>query len=209
MPVVNAMRQHQRGFTLLEVLITIVILAFGLLGLVNLQAKLHMTEMEAYQRAQAVVLLQDFANRVQAGGATAYVTDADGDGVDAGDWLGTGATFVCSPAPTAGTIAAEKCDWSDQLLGAAETAPDGPDADSLPDQVGGMIGGRGCVEQLQTQDLPTCRPSIYRVTVAWQGLYETVAPDLTCASGQYGTDALRRVISTTVTIGLPECLPPL
>ncbi len=205
---VNAIRQHYRGFTLLEVLITILILAFGLLGLVNLQAKLHMTEMEAYQRAQAVVLLQDFANRVQAGGTTAYITDADGDGLDAGDWMGTTTTFDCT-APTPGTVSAEKCDWSDQLLGAAETAPDGPDADSLPDQVGGMIGARGCVEQLQTEDTSTCRPSIYRVTVAWQGLYETVAPDLTCATGQYGADALRRTISTTVTIGLPKCLPPL
>ncbi|HEY0563491.1 MAG TPA: prepilin-type N-terminal cleavage/methylation domain-containing protein, partial [Methylophilus sp.] len=49
----------QQGSTLLEVLITIVILAIGLLGLAGLQSRLHVSEMESYQRAQALVLLND------------------------------------------------------------------------------------------------------------------------------------------------------
>ena len=43
-----------RGATLLEVLITIVILAFGLLGLVGLEAKMQTSEVESYQRALRV-----------------------------------------------------------------------------------------------------------------------------------------------------------
>ncbi len=50
-----------RGTTMIEVLVTIVILAFGLLGLAGLEARLQQSELEAYQRAQALVLLNDMA----------------------------------------------------------------------------------------------------------------------------------------------------
>jgi type IV pilus assembly protein PilV len=189
-----------RGFTLLEVLITIVILAFGLLGLVNLQNKLHMTEMEAYQRAQAVVLLQDMSNRLLAAGIQTspnpYLT---GSGP-----LGTDDSEPCSPMPTSGA-ARDRCEWSRLLRGASETK-DGSN-------VGAMIGARGCVEELQAPDgaAGVCRPGIYRITVAWQGLFQTAAPSLTCGQNLYGGatgESLRRAISTTVTIGLPKCTPP-
>ncbi|MDP3678960.1 MAG: prepilin-type N-terminal cleavage/methylation domain-containing protein, partial [Methylotenera sp.] len=56
--------RFQRGALLLEVLVTIVILAIGLLGLAGLQAKLQSSEMESYQRAQALILLNDMASRI-------------------------------------------------------------------------------------------------------------------------------------------------
>ncbi len=45
-----------RGFTLIEVLVTIVILAVGLLGLALLQTTSLNNQLEAYQRAQAHVV---------------------------------------------------------------------------------------------------------------------------------------------------------
>ena len=51
----------QRGTSLVEVLVTMVILAIGLLALAGLQARLHVLQIESYQRAQALILLQDMA----------------------------------------------------------------------------------------------------------------------------------------------------
>ena len=46
---------RQRGASLIEVLVTLVIVAFGLLGIVGMQARLQVSEMEAYQRSQALL----------------------------------------------------------------------------------------------------------------------------------------------------------
>src|SRR5450830_821796 len=56
----------QQGTTMLEVLVTIVILAFGMLGLAGLQSKIFTAEMESYQRGQAVLLLNDMVERMNA-----------------------------------------------------------------------------------------------------------------------------------------------
>jgi type IV pilus assembly protein PilV len=75
----SAITSAQRGTSMIEVLVTIVILTFGLLGLVGLQTKLQVSEMEAYQRAQALILLEDMANRIASNRnfAATYVTGAN------------------------------------------------------------------------------------------------------------------------------------
>lgn len=182
------------GFTLIEVLVTLVILAFGLLALVNLQVKLHMTESESYQRAQAVVLVQDMVNRMRTNPANgaAYVTPT---------WLGEGGG-ACAGAAAQADCAA----WTDLLLGSAAVlgVEDGGGS------VGAMAGARGCVEEVQARNAATgiCQPGIYRVTVAWQGLYDGAVPAEACAAGApYGGDGFRRVVSTLVSLGTPACLP--
>lgn len=55
-----------QGFSLIEVLVTIVILMIGLLGLAGLQGRAFTVQMESYQRAQALVLLDDMADRIMA-----------------------------------------------------------------------------------------------------------------------------------------------
>ena len=56
-------RQLNSGFTLIEVLVTLVILTFGLLGIAGLMAKGQRISFEAYQRQQAVALASDMAER--------------------------------------------------------------------------------------------------------------------------------------------------
>lgn len=205
------MRRISRGFTLLEVLITMIVLAVGMLGLANLQSKIHITEIEAYQRAHAVLLLQDMVDRINSNrDAAALIIYA---GPPATPKLGTGTAKNCDPAVLAGIADLEDrrahtdmCEWSNALLGASEQRSGGGNA-------GGMIDARGCIERISAPD-PTpgiCAAGVYRVSVAWQGLHKTAEPPaaLSCGEGDYADDATRRVITAEFSIGLPTCNVPL
>jgi type IV pilus assembly protein PilV len=173
----------QRGTTLLEVLVTLIILAIGLLGLAGLQMRLQASEMEAYQRAQALILLNDMASRVAANrvNAASYKT---------GTPLGAG---MACPTASATRQEADAAAWCDALQGAGESLGGS--------NVGTMVGGRGCVEQLNSTD--------FMVTVAWQGLTPISAPpdSVTCGAGEYDggsgcvEDLCRRAVTTIVRIG--------
>jgi type IV pilus assembly protein PilV len=195
-------RRAERGTSLLEVLITIVILAFGLLGLVGLEAKMQTSEVESYQRAQALVLLTDMVDRINAqlGSANAIAAGAVPavDGYASTEVFGTGHTDA-SPCPTAAGAARDQCEWSIALKGAAEKQG--------TTNLGAMIGARGCVTRIQAPDTNTgvCTPGIYLVTVAWQGLTMTAAPAAACAQDSYGDDKFRRTVSARVVVGLPSC----
>ncbi|MGL5201861.1 MAG: type IV pilus modification protein PilV, partial [Aeromonas veronii] len=56
---------HERGFSLLEVMITAVILSLGLLGLVALQTHSKFASYEARQRTIASWLANDMVERVR------------------------------------------------------------------------------------------------------------------------------------------------
>ena len=179
--------QRQNGTSMIEVLVTIVILLVGLLGLAGLQARLQTSEMESYQRAQALILLNDMASRLATNRnfATDYVTTAaDPIGVDIAD---------CGALPETSTAETDRKEWCDALQGASET--------SGGSNVGVMVGGRGCVEDLGS--------SQFMITVAWQGLAPISAPPASVACGQdfYDTagtncidDLCRRVVTTIVRI---------
>jgi type IV pilus assembly protein PilV len=71
---------NNQGFTLIEVLITVVVLAVGLLGLAGLQTTSLKHNQTAYFRSQATQMAYDMADRIRAnhdeakkGGASAYV----------------------------------------------------------------------------------------------------------------------------------------
>lgn len=60
------LNKPQGGFTLIEVLITMVVLALGLLGLAALQAKSLQNNQNSYYRSQATQLAYDIADRLRA-----------------------------------------------------------------------------------------------------------------------------------------------
>lgn len=183
------------GYTLLEVLVTIVVLAIGMLGLANLQMKVHLSDAEAFQRAQAVNLLQDISGRIEVNRANAanYVT-GNANPIGTGDDQPADCTALATGAPR------DRCEWSNALKGAAEQKGG--------TNVGAMVGARGCVTQVQAADpsAGVCTPGIYRITIAWQGMHSTRSPALACGEDLYGDDAYRRVVSSTVVVGLPTCL---
>lgn len=183
--------RRNAGFSLIEVLVALVILLVGLLGLAGLQVRAQQAEMESYQRAQALVLLQDMVDRINANRKVAGCYAITTDTANGQPSLGIG--YTGTPACSAGTAqqnataVTDLTAWSDSLKGAAETAGG--------NNIGAMIGARGCVSYDSTA-------GIYTVTVAWQGLSSTAAPaGLSCGKGQYGTDETRRrAISATLRI---------
>ena len=67
-----------QGFTLIEVLIAFVILSFGLLGAVALQAKAKQASFDSMQRAAAVALGNDMIQRMRANDRAASITQYNG-----------------------------------------------------------------------------------------------------------------------------------
>jgi type IV pilus assembly protein PilV len=181
-------RRSQQGATLIEVLVSLVILMIGLLGLVGVMIQSQRAQLESYQRVQALLLVQDIAARINTNKAVAncYVLAT---------YLGTGNETVPAPsacavgtAPQKDRVTQDLTDWRDLLLGSAElTSPTG-------DKIGAVLGARGCI----TKDVTT---NLYQVSVAWQGSGPTTAPpgSITCGQGLYGADdAARRAVSLTV-----------
>ncbi|HZZ94583.1 MAG TPA: prepilin-type N-terminal cleavage/methylation domain-containing protein [Usitatibacter sp.] len=172
-------RQH--GATLIEVLVSIIIVVFGLLGLAGLQSRVSLAEVEAFQRAQAILLLQDMVSRINANrrNATSYVTASP---------LGTGnAAADCSTS--ANTAALDLCEWNNALLGATEGLGG--------NNVGAMQDARGCIA-----NTVAAMPKEFQISVVWRGSAPTVAPGATtCGQGSYSNDATRRALTATVKLG--------
>ncbi len=56
---------YQSGFTIVEALVTFLILSVGLLGMAGLQTKGLQMDQNAYQRSQAAMLAQDIGDRMR------------------------------------------------------------------------------------------------------------------------------------------------
>src|SRR5947199_10030355 len=72
--------QRQSGISMLEVLVSIVIVAVGLLGMAGLSSRSTTAESASYQRAQALILLDDMVDMINANrkAAGCYgITDAN------------------------------------------------------------------------------------------------------------------------------------
>jgi type IV pilus assembly protein PilV len=182
-----------RGVSLVEVLVTMAVLAFGLLGLAAFQAKAHVGTLESYQRAQAAVLLQDMQSRLAGNPANAadYVLDAP---------LGTGDDIEGDCALLEARSERDLCEWSAALKGAAEQRDDGA-------QAGAMQDARGCITEVRASNeaAGVCTPAVYLVTVVWQGMHPTRAPSQACGKDLYGEETHRRAVSVRVAVGLPGC----
>lgn len=182
-----AAQPRARGFALLEALIAIVVLAIGLLGLAKLQVGSQQLATESYQRAQAVILLQDMVNRLRANRGAALCYAVTTDAVNGTPWLGHGFndTNICSigTATQQQTAIDDLDQWNLLLQGTSETASG--------TNVGAMVLARGCISYDGTTDE-------YLVTVVWYGLMPTWEPTVNCANDGYDNPAQRRAVSAAV-----------
>lgn len=170
----------QRGGVLVEVAIAILVSAFGLLGFAGMQVRGTSAEYEALQRSQALLLVEDMANRINANRAeaAAYVSD---------QLIGAGELEDCSALASAPR---DLCEWGNLLRGSSESA--------YGRKVGAMTTARGCISR------PSSSSDRYLVSVVWQGLVTTSAPANPCGSGSavFAAESLRRAASSTVCVAL-------
>ncbi|WP_372865302.1 type IV pilus modification protein PilV [Spongiibacter sp.] len=179
-----------RGFTLIEILVTLLVVLVGLMGGAGLIARSVQQEVEAYQRLQALNMLEDMVGRVNANRLVVACYSSGADGLTVGHGVTALPDCGQGSAEQRATANQDIRAWHSALLGAAQKNEDN-------ESIGAMVGARGCIEQL---DAVTRR---YRISVAWQGLNETVAPAdaLNCGRNQYGDDKQRRVVTADVRIG--------
>jgi type IV pilus assembly protein PilV len=208
---------RQRGFTMIEVLVTLIILLVGLLGLIGLQARAQQSELESYQRGQALVLLQGILDRMNAN----RIGSKSGNYLTTGltpPYLGNGATppTALSDCSALTGAALDLCEWGNELIGAAEVTQGGTcTSASGANCVGAMIGARGCVSYDATTELADSSGAVIPGTgiltaaVAWQGVSPLVAPlapvtagsALDCGKNTYPSEAQRRVVTASMRMG--------
>lgn len=177
------MKRYQRGVGMVEVLVTMIVTSVGLLGAATMQSRLQMAELESYQRTQAVMLMNDMANRITVNrtNAASYASSTT-----------LGGTATC-PSATSTLQETDVHEWCEALQGASEIISG--------NNVGTMIGGRGCIENVG--------PGTYMITVAWQGMTPAVAPptSVSCGLDAYNdadagcvNDLCRRTVTTLVRV---------
>lgn len=185
------------GFSLIEVLITMVIILVGLLSIAALQAKAQIAEFESYQRAQGLIMMSDIIDRMLLNKEAISCFEITNNTTSGTPYMGAaGASHMGTPACAASTteynnLADANLTYLDNLLkGAAETSGGGAD-------VGAMIGARACVTYDNTTEIDS-QPGtgLYTVVVTWQALAALSAPTANCANGLYGNENMRRAVST-------------
>lgn len=203
---------RKNGFSLVEVLVSMIILLVGLLGLAGLMVQSQRSEMESYQRAQALILLQDMAGRISANRnvASCYTFTTATNGA----YLGTAQTAALPVTCTVGTVTPTPAQvtqlnvdldaWNKLLQGASETYTD--NATLAISNIGALAGARGCIYYDATQAVKDRNGNYltgsgdYVIAIAWQGLNDTFAPPggtpaLNCGQNQYGAETKRRIVS--------------
>lgn len=194
-------KRPQRGFTVIEVMVTLVIILLGLLGVFGLQVKAANVELESYQRAQALSLVRDMnAKLSESRGQIADYLTNDVSSTDGDLYVGVMATGVTDPCaglvtPTAAKLAL--CSWGELIRGAA--------AKEGTAEVGAMLGARGCLIRVEPPQLGAAADIF--VVVVWQGLTATNDPPDDALTGKnncansvdFGT-GLRRGIALRVMV---------
>ena len=176
------------GFTLIEVLVTFLITSVGLLGLAALQINVMNEQFEAMQRAQITAMVDDMAAKIrmnpQAAEAGIYTQDLiEG----ASGYYGTLA--VQPECSTVTAVSRDLCDWNRTIAGAARM--------SEGQNLASPLGVRGCIE---SGNASGSGETVIRVSIAWQGMTNSIAPSASCGSGQYGSENLRRAVYRDVAV---------
>ena len=159
--------KKQSGVSLIEVLVTLVIISIGLLGTASLQVLSKRANFEAIQRTAAAHLANDYLQRMRGNRAVldSYLA-ADGLG---GTSLGTAPSVDCSAdgvtCANSDLAGFDQWQWERQLDGAMERIGT-TNTGGLMEPTACIAGPAGGVD------------GVYEVAIAWRGTSEHVNPTI-------------------------------
>lgn len=188
--------RRNRGFSLIEILVTIALITLGILGVFGLQSRAANIELESYQRSQALSLAREMESVLRASRALHSNFSAPAlSSTDGSVYVGVGGNVTCS-TPAADAAEAAMCSWGEALQGASLAGSS---------TLGGMIGARGCVIRPASPQAGALAD--FYVVVVWQGIAPSNEPPATslastCFSGTgLGfADGLRRGLTLRVLV---------
>ena len=168
--------RRDRGFTMIEILVTLVVTAVGMLGLAGFVVRATTLSTDSIQRGRAAMLVNDMAARISDHKAiAANFVNADDTNIQL-----RGAAVV-SCAGLAGAPL-QLCQWNNLLAG----ANDGGSGAAF-------LGYRGCVTRLAGEP-------VYIVTVTWGSLTPGAPPVDQCGANEFGNESQRRVLRLQVRV---------
>jgi len=140
--------QRQSGMTLIEILVTVLVLAVGLLGMASLTVGSLKNNQGAFLRTQATILTYDMADRMRSNASQAIAGNYNS--------LTTSTTYADPSCMAAGCTGADRVDadlfvWKQQIEGANGNMA------MLPGGVGTITGGGGA----------TTAGNAFTITITW------------------------------------------
>jgi len=140
---------RQSGMTLIEILVTVLVLAVGLLGMASLTVGSLKNNQGAFLRTQATILAYDMADRMRSNTAEAISGSYDGATTNTAFTAPSCGTSGCTGAQR---VAADLLAWKQQLEGANGSMA------MLPGGVGTVSGGSGA----------TNAGTAFTITITWK-----------------------------------------
>lgn len=180
-------KRPQAGFGLVEILVTILVLAVGLLSAASLQLLSKRSNYDSAQRTSAAHLAQDLLERMRSNSTAlgSYIPGGD----LGGDTLGDAPPVDCANAGVdcmpEDVAAYDLWQWEELLDGELEN--------SAGEATGGLVAPTACLTGPDFGGTGT-----YSIAIAWRGMTELDDPAIDdCGAGEdkYGDgDRYRRVL---------------
>ncbi len=154
------LRRRHLGFSLIEVLITLVVFALGVLTVAGLQTISKKSNFQAVQRTTATMLAYDILERMRAN--TGQLQYYASNSTASGNGLGGGTLSL--PNPDCGSSSCSPAQMETYDLYAWEQAIDGASELNGTVKAGGLVSPSACITGPAGGGA-----GVYTVTIAWRG----------------------------------------
>ncbi len=171
------MVKRGKGFSLIEVMVSLVILVIGLIGIFNLHVVSKRGSFESFQQTQASYYANDIINRMKLNPSQLATYAGTYSGAPTLPNPACTGVALCSPSQT---VAWDLYEWRSAFIGAAEVVGG--------QNVGGLDTPTACV---------TVNGNTVNVVMAWKGIRATSDAG---SSGDCGTASNRRRLYSIQTV---------